>query len=385
MSASEEYQSRPFRASSIPQPYIPVDNTWSFGIGLKPPPQPSSLLESPPQKSFLDPEGDLCLQVGESPATSFIVCSRTLARASLVWNVMLNGEFKESKRFRSREEPVDLPEDDPRPMALLLNIIHGRFDRVPSYDCVMNIRDLYDISVVTDKYDMAHVLRPWASGWLRSTHRLNKWPHLSLREQYCHERLWIYWELGDKVNFEKIANGLLLNSSTLTEDADSLRCKEAQEPPDIYEILEQTRLSIIEELLTALDNIIQGLIQKDKRFCSKKSKKESQKGQGDCLASMLGTGIQSLYGVGLWPLPQPASVQCSVLDLSAKLKTVEIEGYIGEYHRCSQKLSLQNKVEGILRNIPSLLTEGHKSHLESQAKKSGVSPIGSDTLFNHGI
>ncbi|KAI0859888.1 hypothetical protein F4860DRAFT_515385 [Xylaria cubensis] len=328
-------------------------------------PQIPSLLESPPLKSSLDPEGDLCLQVGESPATSFIVCSRTLARTSSFWNVLLNGEFREGKKSCSRDagserRPIDLPEDDPRPMALLLNIIHGHFDRVPSYECAMNIWDLYDISVVTDKYDMAHVLRPWAAGWLRSiitpTRHLHERPQLSLREQHCHEKLWIYWELGDKTNFEIIACTLLLHSSALTEDANSLRCRGIREPSDIYE---RTRLSIIKELLTALDNIIQS---------------------GKCLALMLGTAIQSLYSIGLWPIPQPADVQCSVADLSVKLATeVKVEGYdFWEYHRYSQKPTLENKVKEILKRIriPSLLTEGQKNHLKSQAKKSGVSQEG---------
>ncbi|KAI0550338.1 hypothetical protein F4679DRAFT_207908 [Xylaria curta] len=367
-----------FGAPSVPQPIVPID--WSK---LKLQPQPPSLLKSPPPKSSLDPEGDLCLQVGES-ATCFTVCSRTLARTSHFWNVLINGEFKESKKFSSRDDgsqwTIPLPEDDPRPMALLLNIIHGRFDQVPRYECVLNIRDLYDISVVTDKYDMAHVIRPWASGWLRSAHRLNECSYLFLREQYCHEQLWIYWELGDKANFEKVANILLLNSSAIS----TLRYKGVQEPPDIYEIIEETRLSILKKLLTALENIIEGLIRKDKKLCAKSQKE--QKSQGDCLASMLGTGIQSLYSNGLWPIPKPADAKyLSVSSLSKTLQKVEIEGHFGEHHRCSQKLSLQNKVDEILRNIPSLLTKGHLSHLESQAKKSGVSDIGSDTTSNNGL
>ncbi|KAI0192365.1 hypothetical protein EV127DRAFT_46697 [Xylaria flabelliformis] len=332
-----------------------------------------SLLESPPLKSSLDPEGDLCLQVGESPTTSFIVCSRTLARTSSFWNVLLNGEFKEGKKSCSGDDgserrTIDLPEDDPRPMALLLNIIHSHFDRVPSYEGAMYIWDLYDISVVTDKYDMVHILRPWAAGWLRSithTHHLDKRAQLSLREQHCHERLWIYWELGDKANFENVAKFMLLNSSASTEDGNSLRCRGIQEPPDIYEFIEQTRPSIIKELLTALSDIIQGLIQKDGKFERSRWSDES-----NSPASMLGRGIQSCYSVGLWPLPAPADVQCSVSSLSAKLQTVEDAG--GFRNRFSQNHSLHNKVEEILKNIPSLLTKGHKRHLKSQAKKSGV-------------
>ncbi|KAI1359304.1 hypothetical protein F5Y08DRAFT_332445 [Xylaria arbuscula] len=337
-----------------------INNPWS--------PFDCKLLTLPPAKSYLDPDGDLCIQVGESPATSFVVCSRTLARSSSYWNAMLNGEFKESKKFCSEsgsERTIKLHEDDPKPMALLLNIVHSRFDQVPSYESIIDIRYLYEISVLTDKYDMTHVLRPWARGWLRSTQHLSTWPGLSLREQYCHERLWISWELGDTTNFEKIANILLLNSSTSAEDANSLRCDGILEPLDIYEDLQRIRLDTIGALLTSLDNIIQGLMQKDEKFCQRS-------GQGDCLASMLGTGIQSLCELELYPIPHPVDVQWSVSDLSAKLKTVEIKGNFGEYHKCSQELALQAEVEKVLDFIPSLLTEVHHRHLNSQAKKSGV-------------
>ncbi|KAI3322825.1 hypothetical protein HD806DRAFT_116027 [Xylariaceae sp. AK1471] len=234
-----------------------VDNTWSR-VGLTPL-QTLCLLESPPLKFCLDPNDDLCIQVGKSPAKSFTVCFRTLARSSPCWNNTLDGKFKKGKKpcpqDNCSEWTVELTEDDPKPMALLLSIFYSRFDLVPSYEFVVDIRYLYDIFVLTDKYDMTHVLRPWAGGWLRSTQRLSTWSGLSLREHCCHERLWILWELGDKVRFEKTARFLLLNSSTSTEDANSLRCDEVLEPPDIYEILKQTRLDTTEALLTPLNPI----------------------------------------------------------------------------------------------------------------------------------
>ncbi|KAJ3577469.1 hypothetical protein NPX13_g3099 [Xylaria arbuscula] len=285
---------------------------------------------------------------------------------------MLNGEFKESKKFCSEsgsEQTIKLYKDDPKPIALLLNIVHSRFDQVPNY---ISIQDLYNISILTDKYAMTHVLRPWARGWLRSTQHLSTWPGLSLREQYCHERLWILWELGDTVGFEKIASVLLLNSSASIGDANSLQCDGILQPPDIYEILEQTRLDTIEALLTPLNDTIQGLIQKDGKYC-KYGMTEAWGRQ--CLALMLGAGIQSLYSIGLWPILQPADVQWSVSELSAKLKTIDLTGDKHDKHdkhACSQQLALQREVDKVLESVPPLLTEVHKRHLDSQANKSRV-------------
>ncbi|KAI0435511.1 hypothetical protein F4803DRAFT_331981 [Xylaria telfairii] len=196
-------------------------------------------LRPPPPRSFLDPKGDLCVEVGIVPTKCFTVCSRTLARTSLFWNKMLYGEFKESKKACPQDDNLEwivkLPDDNSTAMGLLLHIAHGLFDVVPSYEDLMNIRDLYEISIITDKYDMTHILQPWARGWLRSiTQYVTKLIRPSLREQYCHERLWISWELGDKANFEEIAKVLLLNSTISANDGNGLRCAGVFEPPDIY-------------------------------------------------------------------------------------------------------------------------------------------------------
>ncbi|KAJ2969301.1 hypothetical protein NUW58_g10021 [Xylaria curta] len=297
---------------------------------------------------------------------------------------MLYGEFEERKKprpgggnFERTEWTIKLPEDNPTALALLLNIVHGRFDVVPSYEDLLYIRDLYNVSVVTDKYDMTHILQPWARGWMRSTLCSTELTGGSLREQYCQERLWISWELGDRANFEEIAKVLLLTSCLSIRDTNSLRCAGVFEPPEIYDIIEQTRLDTIKALLAPFDNTIQGLITKDATLCRKHTKKKNYTDY--CLPSMLGIGIQSLHSMGLWPIPQPAEVSWSVSVLSEKLKDVKIEnkGHTdvdhGRAHKCSLGPALQLEIEKVLNSIPSLLTEGHERHLESQAKKSGLS------------
>ncbi|KAI0418622.1 hypothetical protein F5X98DRAFT_337689 [Xylaria grammica] len=375
MSALEESQTDNFEGPSTSQPQL--EDTGSQVDSIRPRFDPIPLQPPPPQ-SWLDPKGDLCIDVGTFPAKSFIVCSRTLARTSPFWDKMLYGEFRESKpcpEDGNLEWTVKLPEDNTTAMGLLLNIVHGRFDVVPSYEDPIYIRDLYDISVVTDKYDMAHVLKPWAKGWLRSTLCSTELTGESLREQYCHERLWISWALGDKAHFEEIAKILLLTSCGSVRNTNSLRCAGVLEPPDIYDIVEQTRLSTIKALLTPFHNTIEGLIMNDTALC----KKSNKKSYADvCLPSMLGTGIQSLHSMGLWPIPQPAEIPWSVLILSDKLKAVKIEskGYpnteLGRAHKCTQMPVLQAEIEKVLKSIPSLLTEQHERHLYSQAKKSGV-------------
>jgi len=143
----------------------------------------------------------------------------------------------------------------------------------------------------------------------------------------------------------------------------------------VIDIIEQTRLDLIEALLAPFHKIIKGLTTNDKTLC-KKHKKKSHR--DICLPSMLGTGIQSLHSAGLWPIPQPAEISWSVLILSDKLKSVKVESKgcpeieDGRVHKCSQGPALQAEIERVLNSIPLLLTEGHERHLECQARKSGV-------------
>ncbi|KAI1119320.1 hypothetical protein F5Y14DRAFT_437890 [Nemania sp. NC0429] len=361
MSASEEPQTSESEDATTLEPQLEATNSQinytEPQVGLK-----------PIQTSCLDPKGDLCIDVGMRPARSFTVCLRTLARVSPFWDKMLYGDFMESKKPHPQDDSLEwtvkLPEDNPTAMALLLSIIHGRFDVVPGYEDLLYVRDLYDISVITDKYDMACVLQPWARGWLRSTLYLTELIGESLRDQYCYKRLWISWALGDKANFEEIAKIMLLTSCTSIRDSNK-----------IYDIIERTRLDIIEELLAPFYKIIEGLITNDKTLCKKHKKKNHR---DSCLPSMLGTSIQSLHSVGLWPIPQPAEIPWSVLILSDKLKSVKMEGkgYTdvedGHVYKCCQGPALQVEIERVLKSIPSLLTEGHECHLECQARKSGI-------------
>lgn len=78
----------------------------------------------------VDSHGDLTLLVGEVKKP-FLVCSRSMARASKVFDVMLFGPSKEATASKSKDWSVELPEDDPAAFSILLNIAHAKFDLLP--------------------------------------------------------------------------------------------------------------------------------------------------------------------------------------------------------------------------------------------------------------
>jgi hypothetical protein len=140
----------------------------------------------------IDPDGDLYLRIGQKRhggARDFKVCSATMRRSSPVWKSMLFGPWTEAKPTQG-DWIVELPEDSAEVLKILLSIVHGRFEVVPKN---IALTLLYDMLIVTDKYDMISVIRPWANDWVRSV----KDPapiFLTGHEQL--KRTYAAWELG---------------------------------------------------------------------------------------------------------------------------------------------------------------------------------------------
>ncbi|KAK1843020.1 nuclear pore protein-like protein [Colletotrichum chrysophilum] len=143
-----------------------------------------------------DPNGDLYLHVGagvEEKTKTYFVCSKALARASTVFRKMLYGGFAESGHSDvDHGWTVDLPEDRQQPMEMMLNIVHGAFDKVPEK---IELTELYTFLVVTEKYDATNITRPWAKGWMEGVKTSMQNPLL----------LGVAYELGDYQTFNAMA------------------------------------------------------------------------------------------------------------------------------------------------------------------------------------
>ncbi|KAI0470670.1 hypothetical protein GGR56DRAFT_678556 [Xylariaceae sp. FL0804] len=446
----------PAPTSTMPSAVRSVVDLPRFTHAHAPTP-PGGSRKKPPTRELIDAHGDLCLEVGDVYTKCFVVCSRTVARASPFFKQLLYGGFAESKtktaarrqsllapsvvggfgggggddgrssicsrrsssrrrrnRRRRRSSRYDddydydddddagddddndddddgdeedwvvrLPDDNADAMGTLVRIMHGSFDAVPGYEDDVYALTLYQMCVLTDKYDMTHLLRPWAAGWARSVNARSRRLGLSLLNKACHQRLWIAWELGDAATFEQTATELLLESS----DADKLNPLRfgCLEPEDIYEhptpelpngpkdIIEKTRVHVIRELLRPFEELVSDLIQKKESHC----REGGRGGAGTCLAAMLGTAIQGLFAAGLWPLPaDPATVRLSVAALADRLRAVHVEGSSSGGHRgphrCTYGGTMRERVDRVLAAVPPLLTQAHRRHLDAHARKSGL-------------
>lgn len=150
----------------------------------------------------IDPRGDLKLRVGterrdqgsEKP-TGFLVCSRTLARVSPVFDRMLYGSFTEAKPENGRDWTVELPHDMPSAMELFLHIAHGHLQKAPR---ALSIHELFDLTALTHFYDAAHLLVPWVRPWVDTLMNATSGPD----DAAVPKLIWIGWELGHRQMFE---------------------------------------------------------------------------------------------------------------------------------------------------------------------------------------
>lgn len=115
---------------------------------------------------LLDPEGDVILAVTDPThniSENFLVSSKVFGLASPVFSKMFGPDFSEGIQIRSGDRPyVNLVEDDPRAMELLLRILHYQSADV-SFS--MEPKPLAVLAIHCDKHNCIAALRPWTAQW----------------------------------------------------------------------------------------------------------------------------------------------------------------------------------------------------------------------------
>ncbi|KAI5863289.1 hypothetical protein GGS23DRAFT_597044 [Durotheca rogersii] len=324
------------------------------------------------QPTKFDHRGDVKLRIGrqgtDSAPAVFTVCSRSLARVSPVFERMLYGGFAEARSNQANDAEnwiVDLPEDKPAPMEVLMIITHGHFDQVPKS---LSIRELYDLTVLTHYYDATHMLGPWAKTWMATIEKQER-ESVELRLQM----LWISWELGWKQSFAAICRRMLLESEADAFDVDNNQSMAIQFPPDIIERISALRIKTIQALLDTFSEMVSNLTVVDEkpRWCHH----ATWMGPHKCESMILGSLTFCLMRAGLWPVPDAAEVGESVMAVYSKTTNIIIHD-IGtadnshvDHNECNPGPFLLERVQNIMGQIPSPVTDSHLQYMTDQARK----------------
>ncbi|KAF5988415.1 hypothetical protein FCOIX_444 [Fusarium coicis] len=80
--------------------------------------------------------------------------------------------------------------DNPDAFVVLMDIVDANFDHAP---LDLKLLELYNICVLTNKYDMTKTLRPMATAWYQ---RLKIMCQRSKKMQAYSKNLFVAWELG---------------------------------------------------------------------------------------------------------------------------------------------------------------------------------------------
>ncbi|KAK4169796.1 hypothetical protein QBC43DRAFT_351961 [Cladorrhinum sp. PSN259] len=176
-------------------------------------------MELPRHEEFdrvFDPEGDLILRVGgaggsysDQPA-HYRVCSATLRRTRIIPSSKpqtVSESVLNSVRLGSdRVTFCSLPENYKIGMEVVLAILHGNFDSLPKRPSTFV---LYAIVTTAEKYELNHLIRPWAKDWFLSS-VVPRWITTS-EERF--QKIYLAWQLGSEAVFVSEALVLVLQSA----------------------------------------------------------------------------------------------------------------------------------------------------------------------------
>ncbi|PSK54779.1 hypothetical protein B9Z65_3868 [Elsinoe australis] len=317
-----------------------------------------------------DPRGDLTLVASkkehDGPSKVFLVCSRTLARISPVFDRMLYGSMAESQSKNPTNWTVNLPEDDPKTLELLLHICHGKWQNVPN---LLSIDDLFSLTMLTHYYDATHILSPWTPTWLAS---LPQPP--STDEIHLYKLLWISQELGARYTFEVTAHRLIMECPGTTPHAD-LTSALSGALPDLITRIDDIRPRTIHAMLTLYANLLDLLTVVDEkpRWC----RHASYMGPHRCESMILGSMTFCLTRAGLWPVPEAEEVRDSVAGLHRALSGLVIHdiGRVGkegvDHGACNPRGFLRERLQRIVADMEDPLGEEDRKRVEAQGRKMG--------------
>ncbi|KAF4911299.1 hypothetical protein CGCF415_v004722 [Colletotrichum fructicola] len=339
---------------------------------------------------YFDSRGDLVLKVGKAfheGGRDFVVCSRTVARWSKVFNAMFFGGFAESiSSARDGTWTIALPEDRAAPLFLILAIIHGTHQPIPMG---LGRDELFDLLIVTEKYDMTHVLRPWASQWVQNLPLDN---YENTTGQY--RDVWIAWELGCEASFCKMLNDILWDCRV--DDAGQLinvhgvplSIIPCLEPSSILENISFKRAELIERLINCLRRAMKTSLTMSRceeelaeiRHCNCSDVNFENRSalitKEDCDDLFLGRIMRRIREMGLEEFVLPRATFSSYLgsihDLSDLILLEEVNGHVEGHDSCDLWIVVQIEVKEMVDNLSSPVTETHLEYLRNQAKKTGV-------------
>ena len=118
------------------------------------------------EKDFANGLGDVKLIIryhrsGETLYEAFLASSTAMILACRPWQCLLAGWAAEGQP--GNPKILDYTENDCAALEIVMNIIHLRFSKLPQ---AMELDDLFNLAILTDKYFLTATVSPWSQGWV---------------------------------------------------------------------------------------------------------------------------------------------------------------------------------------------------------------------------
>lgn len=337
------------------------------------PGEPSS--PEPVKTVLYHEEADLQVRVQETDGTNAIysVRSSTLESASRVWKEKLASQT--AKTYESVEPAYGLD--------VIFSIAHYKFHDVPQ---IPSIGNLYDVALVAEKFQTIHLLVPFIKGWIAGLPSQITDPGAATDED---KTLVTGWLLGQAEWFSKILSNCAYNAHIGADgqllDSEGKPWGDQPVSDDVVEILAATRLAAIENIIKAVSEPVQKLLNpqyypdEDIRYCHAP---EDDAAREDCEQLQLGSAIMGLTKAKLWPPPEPTRINVSPVQLANAYGDVRIRRHqepglrfkegesVGDSHaKCG--FGHREEIESILAT-PAQLSTSVVKELHIRAKRSGA-------------
>ncbi|KAL0257922.1 hypothetical protein SLS55_007090 [Diplodia seriata] len=332
----------------------------------------SSHPQTLPDTSYFDDDGDLRILVyDEDVQKVFVASSKAMSFLCSPWKRMLAGDFKEAQADLSGMKEISLPEDDPRALSILLNIAHLRFDNLPKG--IMSFEAFRDLIVLSNKYCATVILKPWLSTWGQVIPGSYYFDYTCGRE----ELLFIYWELGEEEEMEKLARELTWDIG-INKDGQFVNKKgKVLIPEDSYCYYPpgflDSMLCLRAQSISCMLDELYGYVSRYRTAYDQENPRALCKfGRRECDSLVFGSLMLSLQRAGLdFEQPSTEIIPWSVHTLFDKIMDVEISQFPREsddddHSYCNFYKGFRKSIRDIRGYLASPVLESHRVHMERQ-------------------
>ncbi|MCJ1430818.1 hypothetical protein MMC27_000168 [Xylographa pallens] len=261
------------------------------------------------------------------------VSSKHLTLASRVFDSMFKPGFSEGDKLRTQgHADIQLPEDNPAALLILLNLLHGRIRAVPRK---INLAMLTELAILVDKYELLEITEMFLDSWLEGMEN-------SIEEEFNDDLL--SW----------ICISYAFRKAEIFQRVTKIAQLQSKGP------IKEHRLPIPESVLRTIDRVREWALASI--FSYRQDVLRSyQSGKGDCrlglkcTAMILGSLTIRLTAIGILQLPEAPYNGFCFKTLAQQLREMEILRYCESYARCEGVMSsLHDRIMLVERQLIGL-------------------------------